>query len=225
MAEFDQVDGPNILLGGVKLHSFDPSTPQISSVPLSLTPRLRPFGMQGRGTTIVDVIPSLDSSSVGLPAETEMVLKLSWTAKNRVPEITRLEQARDLAAGKPEILKLMPKPILSVNLSQYDTGIFRHRLGCREELDRERTLWAVVFERLRPLQELKGQRLLRAFADCVRCERLDYSCSVFDSVEPGADVVLPQAIVIFGKTGSIIETSVPQTLCTAAPRRTRSLGF
>jgi hypothetical protein len=170
MTEFDQADGPNILLGGVKLHSFDSSAPQISSVPLSLTPRLRPFGMQGRGTTIVDVIPSLDSSSVGLPAKTEMVLKLSWTAKSRVPEITRLEQARDLAAGKPEILKLIPKPILSVNLSQYDTGIFRHRLGLPEELGCARTSWAIVFERLYPLQELKGHQLLRAFADCVRCE-------------------------------------------------------
>jgi hypothetical protein len=171
MREFEE-SGSEVTLREVSLQPFDQRPKPPSVVPLRLIPRFANFCLNGRGTTMVDVLRSLSPSEVGSPAGTGMVLKLSWTVMSRVSEIRRLREAHRLASDRSDILSCLPSPIFSVELSQYNTGIFRGHLRLTHAPERERSLWAIVFERLRPLQELKGQELLGAIADCVRCKCL-----------------------------------------------------
>ncbi|KAI5994257.1 hypothetical protein F5J12DRAFT_416820 [Pisolithus orientalis] len=127
------------------------------------------IGLGGRGTGVMDV--TCDSPKLEKPTETTadaMVAKIYWAEEARNKEEGILKCVENTAKNEGHAQGHVPTLVLSKRF-RYSTHTIRRALGLTNPEKGSRTLVLLVFKKLSPINELKGDQLVDAWWQCVLC--------------------------------------------------------
>ncbi|KAG8742197.1 hypothetical protein FRC10_001893 [Ceratobasidium sp. 414] len=114
-----------------------------------------------RATTVLDVV-STSSRTKGI----NLIAKLTWPNTDRENEIVIVQKACGTTGN---LAKHLPRAFGSQDLGQ-GTEEIRTKLGISKNSPRSpRILRIIIFEKLYPLTDLRGEQLLTTWVHCVRC--------------------------------------------------------
>lgn len=170
------------------------------------------YNLTGRCTRVYSALGAVDDEDLSLSTNadigerlpgTKMALKIYWPEWSRPHEADILEKARALGKSNSAIKDHIPE-LLAAHDHAYSTGTIRSRLGF--EISGRRVLRVLLFKLLQPLdpKTLSIDNFMRGWKQCLICECLrTYAVANAD--------MFSQAITIYGKVASSMETSVPGT--------------
>ncbi|GJJ09875.1 hypothetical protein Clacol_004099 [Clathrus columnatus] len=139
----------------IKNRSFQFRTGEVSTL----------YVLNGRGTTGVPVI---ETSGLETTTELPLFLKMSWPETVRQRESTIIQKIQELGKERAVVLDHTPNMLVFETLTVHSTSIIRTLLGLhRTDRDCSRILHCAVFEKLRPLTDLKGLEFWKAYWDIV----------------------------------------------------------
>ncbi|KAH7888350.1 hypothetical protein F5I97DRAFT_684837 [Phlebopus sp. FC_14] len=137
---------------------------------LSSEERITHYGLNGRATNVFPATGKDPNYS------SDIIVKVFWGEKSRESEPEILDIAQDEQNGK-DVKCHIPELPCYEELPDTSTGEIRGRLGL--DSSGERTLYVLVFRKLRPITELYGDEFLRAFWVTVRCHLVLWQNGVY----------------------------------------------
>jgi len=106
----------------------------------------------------------------------EYAVKIYWPEENRPHEASIISEARGAAGNQLDITNHLPQ-VISTEDFPYNTGSIRRMVGLtpweagQEGHRQSQVLRVIVFGILQPITALEGDAFVRAWLQCVRCER------------------------------------------------------
>ena len=153
----------------VKMHGPD-GKPKLVSTSMEESYHIkRHYGIVGRSTRVLSAKISGDDSD-------DFVLKIPYPEVFRIAEHDMVIRAKDSADNRGYILEHLPECIASLDLPQYSTSTIRDALKVKGKANSGRILRITAWKRLRPLTDLVGKELWKAFWECHRCESTLFAC-------------------------------------------------
>ncbi|KIK72565.1 hypothetical protein PAXRUDRAFT_836425, partial [Paxillus rubicundulus Ve08.2h10] len=144
---------------------------------LRLKERVTRFGLEGRGTTVMNV--TCEALEEERPRETKggMVAKIYWGEEARTSEVQILKEVQEAARKNKAIKGHVPVVFLEKRFA-ISTSTVRKVLGLEDPDKGSRTLFLLVFKKLSPIQELQGEELLDAWRQCILCHYLLWKAGI-----------------------------------------------
>jgi hypothetical protein len=207
MVEFDTMETSHVV-------RLDDSTTPLDVIASDSASR-RNFTLIGRCTRIYNVISlSKDPRDTSRTlTRTELVLKISWPETSRKSEKDVIGRATQ--CKKAAVQGHLPDLVWSGDLLGYSTGLIRDQLCITSGDTRTRVARVILFRRLHPITELKGDAFWDAFWQIFRCEQiLPLMLTPTDH---------SQVTTTSGSPASATETLASITLCTT--RTVTTPGF
>ncbi|KAI6000205.1 hypothetical protein F5J12DRAFT_745254 [Pisolithus orientalis] len=166
---------PNLEGDHIKSHTI-----KIDGKTLTLHNWKRPtwIGPRGCGTTVMDV--TCDTLKLEKPGETTadaMVAKFSWAEEARNEEEKILEYVAQTVGKDRDVQGHVPTLFFSKRF-RVSTCTIRRALGLTNPEKGSRTLVLLVFKKLSPINELKGNELVDAWWQCVLCHRALWNAGI-----------------------------------------------
>jgi len=130
----------------------------------------RRYGIVGRSTRVLRAKISGDESG------DDFVVKISYPEAFRIAEHDMLIRSKEITNNRGYILEHLPECVASLDPPQYSTSTIRDSLKVKDKSNSGRILCITAWKRLRPLTDLVGKELWKAFWECYRCELKLFAC-------------------------------------------------
>ena len=129
------------------------------------------YGLRGRATNVFPVkskalsklAKDLEKKCPSRNGTEELVAKIYWPEETRQSEEDILKEGHNIAVDHADVKDHVPDVIWSHKFKGTSTANIREALGIDDAAVGSRSLFIIVFRKLRPVTELSGDEFLRAW--------------------------------------------------------------